>query len=183
VKKLGLLVGAVAALALPAAVAQAGSGTDRATGGGQVLIGTRGGAGDTIAFQARGTQQAATGEVQYVDRTDSGQTTAHGSVQCLAVNGNMAKLSGTWDSGGAFQVIVVDNGQGAAASDDTVTIQQVDDPSCEQEDNDDDDPTALARGNAQVYDASGGSSKKHSKSTKAVAKQMSYTTALKLARL
>ena len=150
-----MLVGiAGLALAIPMA-ASAGSGTDRATGGGQVLVGSRG-AGDTIAFTAQGTPDLARGEVQYVDRTGGtgqGQTARHGRVTCLRVSGNMAKMAGTWDQGGTFQLLVVDNGEGAMANDDMITIQDAQDPTCDQENNDNDGQTALARGNAQVYDA------------------------------
>jgi hypothetical protein len=152
--KLTLVCAAVAALAIPIA-ASAGSGTDRATGGGQVLIGT-GGAGDTVAFTAQGTSEAARGEVQYVDReggTGVGQTVRHGRVSCLRVEGNTAKIAGTWDQGGSFQLLVVDNGEGALAENDLVTVQNAQDPTCDEEDDDDEGPTALARGNAQVYDA------------------------------
>jgi hypothetical protein len=149
-----ILVVGVAVLAVPAAVAFGGSGTDRATGGGQILIGKS--AGNTISFEARGTSDAATGNVQYVNRdtgTGQSQVTRHGRVSCLAVDGNMAKLAGTWDQGGTFQVLVVDNGQGVAADNDLVTVQNTQDPTCDPEDDDDDGPTELGRGNAQVYDA------------------------------
>jgi hypothetical protein len=66
----------------------------------------------------------------------------------------MAEISGVWDNtGGAFQVFVVDNGQGAAAEDDAVTVTQLTTPTCDDDFPDDEDQTALARGNAQVYDA------------------------------
>ena len=48
-------VAASFAVALPVAAAQAGSSTDRATGGGQTIFSTDGGAGNTIAFTAQGT--------------------------------------------------------------------------------------------------------------------------------
>ena len=184
-----VLLGALAgALTIPV-VAQAGSSTDRATGGGQVLVGDKG-AGDTIAFTARGTAEDAKGEVQYVDRTDGtgqGQATYHGDVACLAVEGNRAKLSGTWREGGNFQVIVVDNGEGSNAENDVVIVQKMDDLTCDDEDDDDDDgQTALARGNAQVYDASasrsGKRSRKHAKQTK-VAPPLTYTKSISLAGL
>jgi hypothetical protein len=150
--RLTLAGAALVALALPL-VASAGSSTDRAQGGGQVLIGTRGGAGDTIAFTAQGTSSAATGQVQYVDRTATGQTTFHGAVQCLMVSGNMAKIAGTWRAGGTFQLLVVDNGQGSAASNDLVTLQNNQPNDCANDNDDQDNETDLARGNAQVYDA------------------------------
>lgn len=152
-----MLVGiAGLALALPIA-ASAGSGTDRATGGGQILVSSSGGAGDTIAFTAQGTPDVARGQVQYVDRTGGtgqGQVKKHGQVTCLRVSGNMAKMAGTWDQGGTFQLLVVDNGEGAnATNSDMITLQDAQDPTCNQENNDNDGQTDLARGNAQVYDA------------------------------
>ena len=180
---LGALAGA---LAIPM-VAQAGSSTDRATGGGQVLVSDDGGAGDTIAFTARGTAEAAKGEVQYVDRTGGtgqGQTTYHGDVQCLAVDGNRAKLSGTWRDGGNFQLIVIDNGEGAGDENDVVIVQKMDDFNCSDEDDDDDDgQTALSRGNAQVYDASASRSGKRAKKGTKVAPTLTYTKAISMAGL
>ncbi len=57
-----------AAVIMVAPGLHAGSPRDRATGGGQILVGTRG-AGDTIAFTAQGTPQQAREQVQFVDRT------------------------------------------------------------------------------------------------------------------
>jgi hypothetical protein len=149
-------MGAALMLAVPATIAFGGSATDRATGGGQILIGKS--AGHTITFTARGTADAATGQVQYINRaagTGRSQVRRHGTVSCLRVDGNMAKLAGTWDQGGAgtFQLIVVDNGEGAAADPDIVTVQNMQDPTCDDEGDDDDGQTELGRGNAQVYDA------------------------------
>ena len=148
---------AVLALAIPLGTAVAGSGTDRATGGGQVLVSDKG-AGSTIAFTAQGTAQAARGQIQYVDRsagTGRSQVVKHGTVQCIDATGNRAKLAGTWNDGGTFELIVVDNGEGALAESDLITLQPNDTtPGCGEDDDDDDnDPVALARGNAQVYDA------------------------------
>jgi hypothetical protein len=138
-------------------IAQAGGPVDKATGGGQTDVGTSG-AGDTIAFTAQntGTDDAARGNVTYIDRTGGtgqGQIVYHGDVLCLQVSGNMAKVAGTWRDGGPFQLLIVDNGQGSAADDDLVTVQNNQDPTCDAEDDDDDGQTALGRGNAQVYDA------------------------------
>jgi hypothetical protein len=153
----GIAIAGLLAFVMPFA-ASAGSDTDRATGGGQVLIGDRG-AGDTIAFTARGTEDAATGQVQYVDReggTGQDQKVLHGTVCCLSVDGTLAKLAGTWEAGGTFELLVVDNGEGAADDDDIVTLQNDQPNDCSQDDDDDDANVALARGNAQVYDADGG---------------------------
>lgn len=147
----------VLALLLPLS-AQAGSPNDRATGGGQILVGTRG-AGDTIAFTAQGTASEAKGQVQFIDRTGgigAGQVKFHGVVDCILVVGNTAEIAGhERDSGDAFTLRVVDNGEGLAAADDTIFFDDTaDDEPCVQDDNDDDDvAVALARGNAQVYDA------------------------------
>jgi hypothetical protein len=153
-----LIVIAMAAVGLLAApMAQAGSDTDRATGGGQVLVSTEGGAGDTIAFTAQGTPSGAKGEVQYVDRTGgvgTGAVRYHGTVTCLRVEGNTAKIGGTWDrSTGTFQILVVDHGEGVADDDDVVELQNNTPNDCADDDDFDDADVALARGNAQVYDA------------------------------
>lgn len=126
---------------------------DAATGGGQVLVGTNGGAGDTIAFTARGTADQGTGQVQYVDReggTGQDQTVTHGTVTCIAVDGNVARIAGVWTDGGTFGLYVEDNGEGQDASD-VVTLMP-DEMSCDFDAPDDSDKVALARGNAQVRD-------------------------------
>jgi hypothetical protein len=157
----------IAGLAVAAAIggtANAGSSVDRATGGGQILINSSGhGPGDTITFQARGTETAATGSVNVIDR-DRDATTAkgqgyhfQGTVSCLRVDANTAQLSGTGTapdgSETAFILVVVDNGEGAAADNDSINLTYVDDPSCNKDDGDNDGAVDLARGNAQVYDA------------------------------
>ena len=152
-KKTITLVGvgvAGAALALSGASAFAGQ-EDAATGGGQILVGTEGGAGDTIAFTAQGTTEAAKGQVQYVDReggTGQGQTVMHGTVECIDVQGNEARIAGTWRDGGSFGLYVQDNGEGDGS--DMIALTP-DLTGCES-DRDDNDPTGLARGNAQVRD-------------------------------
>ena len=151
---LGLTIGVVAASAT-ALSATAGSDMSRATGGGQVELGTRGGAGDTIAFTAQNregeTGNFATGQVQYVDRTAAGQTVLHGLVECLQVNDNVAKLAGEFRDGSPFQVIVKDNGHGPNPPDtDMIAIQQ--EPVDCSQDNTDGNLIALARGNAEVYE-------------------------------
>ena len=151
-----LVVGAALLAAVPASVAMGGSSTDRATGGGQVLIGTRGGAGDTIAFTAQDRADNL-GQVQYIDRTATGQTRYHGTVECVVVEDNVAFIAGTWRNQGAgdFQLYVEDNGEGANASESDVVVMDelADDPTCDFDDPGDNPDFALARGNAQVYDA------------------------------
>jgi hypothetical protein len=144
------ITGLTLAIAIPVG-AQAGSPRDRATGGGQTAVGLQG-AGNTIAFTAqnRGEGDAATGQVQYIQRVD-GQDKLHGTVTCLRVTGNTAKISGTARDGGAFQLYVADNGQGANADNDMILFQRTDQPSCDFDPGN--DVPELARGNAQVYDA------------------------------
>jgi hypothetical protein len=137
------------ALALSGANAFAGQ-EDAATGGGQILVGDKG-AGDTVAFTAQGTADAARGQVQYVDReggTGQGQTVMHGTVTCIDVQGNVARIAGEWRDGGTFGLYVQDNGEGDGSDMIAVTPNLTD---C-AEDRDDNDPTGLARGNAQVRD-------------------------------
>lgn len=138
-----------AALALSGATAFATQ-DDAATGGGQILVGSDGGAGSTIAFTAQGTADAASGQVQYVDRSGDEQVVQHGTVTCIDVQGNEARIAGTWRDGGSFGLYVQDNGEGSAADDDMIALTP-DLTGCES-DRDDNDPTALARGNAQVRD-------------------------------
>ncbi len=127
---------------------------DAATGGGQVMVGTKG-AGDTIAFTAQGTLSSASGQIQYVDReggTGKDQTTYHGTISCIEAVGNVAKMAGAWRDGGTFQLYVEDNGEGAAADSDVVTLTLGAEPTCDFDDPEDEDKVALARGNAQVRD-------------------------------
>lgn len=148
-----LLVGSAAVAAMLGANVASAAQEDAATGGGQVMVGTKG-AGDTIAFTAKGTVDAGDGQVQYVDReggTGQDRTVYHGTVHCLGVAGNVAKISGTWRDGGAFALYVEDNGEGSAADDDVVTVLPGE-STCDFDDPDDDEKVALARGNVQVRD-------------------------------
>ena len=155
--KLTLAVAGLIALAIPF-VAAAGSTTDRATGGGQILVGTRGGAGDTIAFTAHDRTRNP-GQVQYIDRSATGQERYHGTVRCVEVTGNTALIAGVWTKQGAgnFNLYVEDNGEGAnALESDAIFIDEMaDDPTCDFDEPDDQDQLALARGNVQVYDYTG----------------------------
>jgi hypothetical protein len=146
------ITGLILAIAIPVAAAQAGSARDRATGGGQTAVSMQG-AGNTIAFTAQDTSSsgdAATGQVQYIQRVD-GQDKLHGTVSCLRVSGNTAKIAGTGADGRAFQLYVVDNGQGASADNDMIMFQLADQATCDFDPGN--DVPELARGNAQVYDA------------------------------
>jgi len=150
-KKTITLVGvgvAGAALALSGTSALAGQG-DAATGGGQILVGTEGGAGSTIAFTAQAVGDAARGQVQYVDRSGEEQVVHHGTVGCIDVEGNTARISGEWRDGGTFGLYVEDNGNGDGT--DIVALTPVNDTNC-ADDPEEENRTALARGNAQVRD-------------------------------
>ena len=110
-------VAAVVALAVPVSSAVAGNG-DKATGGGQVLLGGSGKM-STIAFTAQGTTEAAKGQVQFIDRSAGAgqdQVRYHGVVDCIEVTGNTAIIGGYQKKGDAnepgdrFVLRVVDNG-------------------------------------------------------------------------
>jgi curli biogenesis system outer membrane secretion channel CsgG len=155
----GLLAASIAALFAVGAVSATSAPAAKVTGGGQTLNGTTG-AGDTIAFVAQDTDadagNVARGQVQYVDRTDTGQTVKHGLVTCLTVTANSARLGGDWaDGSGTFEVLVEDNGEGANAPDDMIGVYPTAESNCEDDDDnsgeDDDTTVALARGNAQVH--------------------------------
>jgi len=159
-----IITGLTLAVAIPIAAAHAGSPRDRATGGGQFAVSMQG-AGNTIAFTAQNSSSsgdAATGQVQYIQRVD-GQDKLHGTVSCLRVSGNTAKIAGTGRDGRNFQLYVVDNGQGAGADNDMIMFQYSDQASCDF--NPGNDVPELARGNAQVYDAPAAkaSAKKHAR--------------------
>ncbi len=148
-----LLGTAVAGSALVlSSTALAGTG-DAATGGGQVDVGTSG-PGDTIAFTAKGTADAGTGQVQYIDREDGRNVSIqHGTVSCIDAQGTVAKIAGSWRDGGTFQLYVEDNGEGKSGLGDVVTVIPAGEPSCDFDAPADEDQMALARGNAQVRDA------------------------------
>jgi hypothetical protein len=163
----------VLAMLLPTA-ATAASPRDRATGGGQILVGTDGGAGSTIAFTAQetvagGSPTDVKGQIQFIERTGGtgrGQVRGHYEVDCLEVTGNTAYIAGVLKNGDGttserIYLEVVDNGEGAnAMGADIVTVNRDADP---DDDGDDDAENAcdvpeggtvsLARGNAQVHDA------------------------------
>ena len=176
VRMLGI-VAALAAAAVPVAVAQAAD-TDKATGGGQVVFDTQmSGPGDTIGFSAialRTNDDAAKGQVQIIDRTGAimgnGGGAAdgkfHGIVKCLVVDGQRAFISGVNrdDPADVFELFVQDNGEGQTGGNDTIVFrsgevdepgnpapgQQAGDEPCGV-DNQASDDARLARGNAQVH--------------------------------
>jgi hypothetical protein len=151
---------AVVAMLAMASGATAGSSRDRTTGGGQILFSTDPGAGNTIAFTAQETDTGAKGQLQTIDRsagTGQSQVKYHGNVLCIEVDGNIAKVAGTLKhgTGGNFNLVVEDNGEGANALEaDMIFLDTMaPEPTCDFDDPDDDDFEVLARGNVQVYDA------------------------------
>lgn len=173
----------LALLAIPGSAAIAGNG-DKATGGGQVLLGDSGKA-STIAFTAQGTTDAAKGQVQFVDRSvgaGRNQTKYHGVVDCIEVTGNMAIIGGYQKKGDAneegdrFVLRVVDNGEPNQGQDMIQFDNQSTAPDTCGDDDDDEAPEwSLARGNAQVRDGDSGNPREGS--------AMSFRKALKLAAL
>jgi hypothetical protein len=150
-KKTITLVGvgvAGVALALSGVSASAGQ-QDAARGGGQILVGSEGGAGSTNAFTAEGTADAARGQIQYVNRSGEEQVVQHGTVTCIDVEGTVARVGGSWRDGGTFGLYVEDHGNGDGT--DIVALTPFNDANC-ADDPEDENRTALARGNAQVWD-------------------------------
>jgi len=176
--KLGLTAAMVAALALPLA-ASAGN-VDKTTGGGQILFASKG-AGNTIAFTAQGTSEAAKGEVRFIDRSGGNgreQVKYFGDVKCIQVEGTVAKVAGTLRNGDSFNLYAEDTGEGNGNADPIYFDGMADTPDCDFDDPDSDDMQALARGNAQVRDGDGSSSQA-SRRTKA----LTYGKALRIAGL
>jgi hypothetical protein len=100
-----LVPASVLVLAVLPLVAMAGSPNDRATGGGQNLVPSSGGAGNTVAFSAQTDSQGRTkGQFQYVDRggtgTGQGQVVYHGVVTCLNVLGASGQKGGVAEIAG-----------------------------------------------------------------------------------
>ncbi len=145
----------VAVVALPLGLGAFASPGDKAVGGGQTMVGDRG-AGDTIAFTAQERAGAARGQVQYVDReggTGQGQTVFHGVVECLIVSGNAATFAGRWtNTVGDFEIFVEDNGEPNRGADQIFIDTEPANPNCQEDDDEEREPTALGRGNIQVFD-------------------------------
>ncbi len=144
-------------LAVPL-VAEAGSGTPRSTGGGQILFSTDGGAGNTIAFNAHG-GAAPRGQLQKIDRSAGNgrsQVRFHGVVDCYRViNSNTAEFGGfnRDDPADRWTAVVMDNGEGAGVTD-MIAFEDTAMDACQQDSNDGSNSMDLARGNVQVYDGS-----------------------------
>lgn len=152
--------GAILALAVGSmGLAQAAPSQFKVTGGGQTLVSNQS-AGNTIAFNARGNEDAAQGQLQYVDRsagTGQAQVVRHGIVDCVFVRsfterGGQATIGGFFrDTSERFTLDVIDNGEGR---DNTDIIEFRDEATadCSEERDDDDALTVeLARGNVQVH--------------------------------
>ena len=163
--KIGFTVAAVAALALSSVSATAGSG-DKATGGGQTLVGTNGGPGSTIAFTAQqgtGDSTSAKGQVQYIERDNTAVVARgqgdkfHGVVDCLEVDGDFAVIGGYRKGGPStadrFVLRVVDNAEPNQGQDLIQFDSESEDLRCGDGDAEEPDMEFnLARGNAQVRD-------------------------------
>lgn len=158
-----VISGAVLALAIAGTgTGSAGQTQYKVTGGGQTLVGSSG-AGNTIAFNARGGSGAgnADGQLQFVDRsagTGQDQVVRHGHVDCVAVHsfeedGGHATVGGVFrDTGERFTLDVIDNGEGAAAENDIIEFRDSQSPECADRSETDDEPAIeLARGNVQVH--------------------------------
>ena len=147
---------AVSLLAFPLA-AEAGSGTPRATGGGQILFSDQG-AGNTIAFNAHG-GAVPKGQLQMIDRSAGNgrdQVRFHGVVDCFRlISPNTAEFGGynRDDTADRWTAVVMDNGEGAGAMD-MIAFEDSAMDRCQEDNDDGTDSMALARGNVQVYDGS-----------------------------
>lgn len=158
---LALLVMVVA----PLAAGAEGAPFDQVNGGGQVVLSGTDleAAGDTVAIQAQNTPNAPNkGNVEYIETSLAGEEGVarwHGTVTCLAVEGDTAQLGGTIQAQGStragyFAIEATDNGQPSeGAGVDVIKITYPDEaPDCD-EDFDDVDELTLARGNVRVHDA------------------------------
>jgi hypothetical protein len=202
--RIGVLVGAIAALGL-SSVADAAPSPYKVTGGGQALTtmtsdGVQG-PGDTITFQAfipaTGVSDASTGKVNIIDRTEGGSGQGdhfRGAVECTfletdGLGGGYVELYGTGikdDVERDFVVRIRDNGQGDAADPDQIEFDlTVNEPPCEdsREDEEDVPEFFLARGNAKIHKENSGATKSSSaksKSTSTTTSSQSLTSALTL---
>jgi hypothetical protein len=172
-----LIAGVITAIAVPVAgAAKGGTTRDSVTGGGQAFLDSRdaNGAGDTVAFQAQRSRNAdddnprlATGQIQ-VNRRGTGVVKFHGTITCMAVNGDAdsssgsAYMSGEARDGTPFELYVTDGGRGTdergadmimlfygtetANNDDDDASDDV----CGFGEFDPEDAVNLARGNVQV---------------------------------
>ena len=164
---LAAATGAAALSLLVEPAALAGNATDKATGGGQVLLSSSGVKTSTIGFTAQETAGVSKGQVQVVDRdagTGQNQTRFHGTVNCVVVKTNMAYIIGVGQDGTTpFEMYAADNGEGANATGaDMILFRQgsqttADDPAVGPNNgpcgvNKTDQAADLAHGNVQVTD-------------------------------
>lgn len=164
----------------------------KVTGGGQTLASADSsgvkGPGDTTTFQAfinnTGLDEAATGHVNVIDRTDGGGGKGvhyKGSVNCTflvtdGLGGGYAELYGeaTTKAGTVvdFVLRIRDNGQGDAAEPDMVEFDTTDPEQCGENDDEEEPGFFLARGNAKIHKAnpsqSGGSKASTSTSSRSL---------------
>ena len=134
----------------------------RVTGGGQIIASEQngGGPGDTIALDAQqldASNNSARGEVQYVPHA-SGGLNWHGTVQCLVVNGNMARIGGAWTasdgSTGFFKIVLTDSDEGAPQTgNDMIYLNpNASDSNCAAQDSNESEAD-LGRGNFQLHNS------------------------------
>ena len=157
-----LVGGAVLALGIGSmGISQAAPAEYKVTGGGQSFgfEAPVSGAGDTIGFNAQSAptmdnEQAAKGQVQYVDREEGKQVAnIHGVVECLRVEGDRAVIGGRITRGGTeefFQLDVLDSGQEDRGTDMVVFQELATEPACDEQREFDEDPV-LARGNVKIH--------------------------------
>ena len=158
-----VIAGSVLALGITGISAgNAAPAVTKITGGGQTLVPTDGGAGDTIAFTAQtdGTAEGVKGQFQYVDRTGGtgqGQQTYHGTVTCVALlttDGPNFGVIGGYSGETPFRIDIIDNGSGKANDDangtDMIVVRQGEDA---EDGNDQGSDTALCDNEDETADA------------------------------
>ena len=134
-------------------------------GGGQIIAEGASGPGDTLAFQAQNIGGAdgsadsdlARGQLQYNGRTDDAPQKFHGTIECLQVEGDFARLAGTkrTESGetGFFRLIVhdVDNNGPQNGTEMLLFNPDASDVNCDEVD-DEEYEDQLGRGNIQIHE-------------------------------
>ena len=172
----GVAVG-ITALAAPV-VAHSADG-DKATGGGQILIGSDA-KRSTITFNAQQTGDAIRGQINVIDRSvGTGKQQQHlkGTVTCIEVTGNAAEIGGRLNDDRPFYLRVVDAGEPGAGNDMIEFDTAETNPNCDQEGNE--DPRfegALAKGNVQVHKQKPGRSSKSSSASSSSTATKSLTS-------
>lgn len=137
----------------------------KVTGGGQIIAEGASGPGDTLAFQAQNIQGAtgaagsdtARGQLQYNGRLGDAPQKFHGTITCLQVDGNTARLAGVkrTESGatGFFRLVVndVDNNGPQSGTELLLFNPDATDDDCAAADSDD-PQSQLGRGNIQIHE-------------------------------